>query len=236
MRRYPRPLVRAAVALVVLAATASAAPAQFRARPMMMPGSMVPMGFFRPMPFVRPMPLINPMPFPSAMRFSGPLSLYGRTPFGSPRYPMPAAYAPYAGAGYAGMMYAYPSGYSPSYGGYGSGYSGSDTPTYSAGSGTAAPKNAAILADEPGTVMLYDNYTLPEVTTITAGGTVTWKNVGKHRHTVTSVSGKFASGDLEPGDSFTHTFAEAGRWGYYCAHHRGEMYGTVVVQAPAGGK
>lgn len=59
-----------------------------------------------------------------------------------------------------------------------------------------------------------------------AGTTVTWTNDGQAPHTVT---GDFAdSGILEPGQTFSHTFAEGGELTYTCTIHP-DMVGTVRV-------
>lgn len=70
------------------------------------------------------------------------------------------------------------------------------------------------------------------------GDTVTWTNDDTQPHTVTSGSngkpdGKFDSSPnmnpmLAPGQTFEHTFEEAGEYPYYCAVHPA-MVGTVSV-------
>ena len=60
------------------------------------------------------------------------------------------------------------------------------------------------------------------------GSTIVWTNDGLAPHTVT---GDFAdSGILEPGQLFSHTFAEEGEFSYACAIHP-QMVGTVRVIA-----
>jgi plastocyanin len=70
------------------------------------------------------------------------------------------------------------------------------------------------------------------------GDTVTWTNDDTQPHTVTSGSnskpdGKFDSSPnmnplMAPGQTFEHTFEEAGEYPYYCAVHPA-MVGTVSV-------
>jgi plastocyanin len=70
----------------------------------------------------------------------------------------------------------------------------------------------------------------PMEITIAAGETVTWTNNDPAGHDVTADS--FSSGDpggLAEGDTFEHTFEEAGSFDYVCTVHPG-MEGTVVVE------
>jgi plastocyanin len=70
----------------------------------------------------------------------------------------------------------------------------------------------------------------PATLDVPAGAAVTWTNDGHAPHTVT---GDFAdSGILEPGQTFSHTFAEAGELSYVCAIHPA-MTGTIRVSAGA---
>jgi tyrosinase len=74
----------------------------------------------------------------------------------------------------------------------------------------------------------------PATITVPVGMTVTWTNIGAHRHTVTAADGvSFDSGNLRPGETFQHQFTALGMFDYYCAIHP-YMTGTVtVVDAPA---
>lgn len=62
--------------------------------------------------------------------------------------------------------------------------------------------------------------------TVAVGATVTWTNRDTVKHT--TQSGTWA-GDLEPGGSFSHTFATRGTFSYRCTIHTG-MSGSVTVQ------
>jgi nitrite reductase (NO-forming) len=73
----------------------------------------------------------------------------------------------------------------------------------------------------------------PNPVQVSAGGTVTWTNDDAQPHTSTSgenaaPDGKFDSGILTVGKSFSYTFAEAGEYPYYCMLHP-NMVGTVSV-------
>jgi plastocyanin len=70
----------------------------------------------------------------------------------------------------------------------------------------------------------------PSSLVVPVGTTVTWKNVGSVAHTVTGDDLAFNdSGPLDPGESFSKTFAKPGTFTYRCGPHP-NMIGTVVVQ------
>lgn len=70
------------------------------------------------------------------------------------------------------------------------------------------------------------------------GDTVTWTNKDSTPHTITSGTGGTPDGKFDsspgfnplmaPGATFSHTFAEAGEFPYYCGLHV-NMVGTVIV-------
>jgi plastocyanin len=86
----------------------------------------------------------------------------------------------------------------------------------------------------------------PVQTTIKAGDTVEWKNVGAQLHHVTTDPSAalkkgdvanppgakpFDSGFLKPGESFKETFSVPGIYRYTCAVHEAKgMNGEVVVE------
>lgn len=77
------------------------------------------------------------------------------------------------------------------------------------------------------------NYDPPTiVVVIGVNNTVTFVNKDGAPHTVSATDGSFDSGNLAAGASWTHTFATAGTYTYYCAYHRW-MKGTVTVKAAA---
>src|SRR6059036_380091 len=55
--------------------------------------------------------------------------------------------------------------------------------------------------------------------TVKAGQTVTWVNKDTTVHTVTSSSGLFDSGNLNPGQTWSHDFTQSGVYKYYCTLH-----------------
>jgi plastocyanin len=71
---------------------------------------------------------------------------------------------------------------------------------------------------------------VPAEVTVGVGDTVTWTNNDSVDHDVTADG--FSSGEpggMAPGESFEHTFDEAGTFDYVCTVHPG-MEGTVVVE------
>lgn len=86
----------------------------------------------------------------------------------------------------------------------------------------------------------------PVRSTIKAGDTIEWKNIGAQLHHVTSDPAAalkkgdvasppgatpFDSGFLKPGESFSQTFSVAGTYRYTCAVHEAKgMNGEIVVE------
>ena len=70
----------------------------------------------------------------------------------------------------------------------------------------------------------------PAEVTVSVGDTVTWTNNDSVGHDVTADSFNSGEpGDMGSGDTFDHTFQEAGTFDYVCSVHPG-MEGTVVVE------
>ncbi len=76
-------------------------------------------------------------------------------------------------------------------------------------------------------------------TTITAGDTVVWDNIGG-LHTVTQCDGTFSacppsggfdSGFLDPGDTVSQTFDATANVSYWCSIHPVQMRGRIIVEA-----
>lgn len=87
------------------------------------------------------------------------------------------------------------------------------------------------------TISIEDDVFVDGNITVSEGTTITWTNNGDDDHTVTADDGSFDSGTLNPGESFTHTFATAGTYPYYCEFHGDEggagMSATIMVTALA---
>lgn len=81
------------------------------------------------------------------------------------------------------------------------------------------------------------NAFMPSPLTVAAGIAVTWRNDDAVFHTVTSGTstgtagspdGTFDSGPIQPGETFSMTFEEAGTFDYFCAPHPW-MQGQIIV-------
>jgi plastocyanin len=85
------------------------------------------------------------------------------------------------------------------------------------------------------TVGAYDNRFEPGTINVQIGSTVRWVNYGHHDHTVTATDGRWDSGDIKPGASYSATFKQPGTYNYYCRHHtQDNMRGTIVVGSGEG--
>jgi plastocyanin len=109
------------------------------------------------------------------------------------------------------------------------------TGTTTGATGGGGGTNVSIV---PGSSSLTDTAYQPNPVQVSVGDTVTWTNDDTQPHTVTSgqngqPDGKFDSSPnfnplMAPGQTFSHTFTEAGQYPYYCALHP-NMVGTVSV-------
>lgn len=70
---------------------------------------------------------------------------------------------------------------------------------------------------------------LPMSLTVSAGTSVTWKNLDGEPHTVVSDTGLYRSAALDQNDTFTFRFEKPGIYKYTCSIHP-KMVGTIVVQ------
>jgi plastocyanin len=128
-------------------------------------------------------------------------------------YPAPVYYAP-------GVYYGPPIYYQQPH---------SYPPSYAPGYSPARPTTAV-------NVGAYDNYFEPKAINVQPGTTVRWVNYGNHAHTVTSNDGRWDSGDIQPGATYSATFQHPGTYYFYCRHHtKDRMQGTIVVGSGGGG-
>lgn len=70
---------------------------------------------------------------------------------------------------------------------------------------------------------------VPGTVGISKGTTVTWTNDDGVQHTVTSISGAFDSGPIDPGKTYSFTFNQAGTFEYSCTNHPSIPHGKVIV-------
>jgi plastocyanin len=92
-----------------------------------------------------------------------------------------------------------------------------ETPTPAAGGGAANEVSTAI-----------GGFALPSQT-ISVGTTLVWTNQDDFPHTATANDRSFDSGTLSTGESFRHTFTEAGSYDYFCEIHP-TMTATITVE------
>ena len=78
------------------------------------------------------------------------------------------------------------------------------------------------------TVDIKDFAFSPDTITVTKGTTVTWTNKDSAPHTVTGIGTDFTSETLNQGQTYSHTFDEAGTFEYQC-HIHPSMRGKVIV-------
>lgn len=104
-----------------------------------------------------------------------------------------------------------------------------------AGCGAAASNGAgsgstpAVTASSGHRVVIQGFAFHPSTLTVPVGTTVTFVNEDSVAHTATATaSGGFNSGNLDKGQTFTHTFTKAGTYNYICNIHQ-YMKATIVV-------
>ena len=88
---------------------------------------------------------------------------------------------------------------------------------------------AAARAAEPNVVTMKDFDFAPMMLTVTAGATVTWKNLDGEPHTVVSEDGLFRSQALDQDESFAFKFDRPGSYKFLCSIHP-KMHGVIVVK------
>lgn len=96
------------------------------------------------------------------------------------------------------------------------------------GGGTGAPAEGQ---PGPGISVEINGSACPSINA-SVGDQVTWVNRDSEAHLIRVISSGgerlFEGGDLQPGDSASFTFPEAGEFTYQCAHDEG-VTGSIVV-------
>jgi len=69
----------------------------------------------------------------------------------------------------------------------------------------------------------------PKTLTVRVGDTIVWVNEDLFPHTVTAKTGRFDSGDIAAGESWTYTVKAEGMFGYFCIYHT-TMKGTLRIR------
>jgi plastocyanin len=109
--------------------------------------------------------------------------------------------------------------------GAGMAQSASPTPSPAVVSSAAPSPSAA-----PVTVVHIKNFKyVPETVTVRPAGVVKFVEDDDTPHTVTASDRTYDSGNLDKGQSWTHTFTKEGTYKYFCAYHT-YMTGAVVVK------
>jgi plastocyanin len=91
---------------------------------------------------------------------------------------------------------------------------------------TAAPP----LAHAGAATIVIKNFDFaPMALTVTAGTSVTWKNLDEEPHTITSIDGAFRSGAIDGDESYTFKFDKPGAYKYLCSIHP-KMRAVIIVK------
>jgi len=104
------------------------------------------------------------------------------------------------------------------------------------GSGTGAPVRgdampvAAVAGADTVFVDIHNLAYQTEALEVTEATTVVWRNTDPVQHSVIAADESFDSGLIEPGNTFSVTFTEAGEHAYHCMPHP-FMKGRVVVRS-----
>ena len=69
----------------------------------------------------------------------------------------------------------------------------------------------------------------PASVTIASGCSVTWTQTSATKHTTTSDTGLWDSGQLGQNQTFTRQFNTAGTFAYHCSVHPNQMQATITV-------
>ena len=81
-------------------------------------------------------------------------------------------------------------------------------------------------------VSIGDHFFDPDMITISVGDRIRWTNNGSTTHRVLSNDGLWDSGVLNPGQTYTRTFNDAGSFDYYDPLHV-QATGTIEVDGSA---
>ena len=104
------------------------------------------------------------------------------------------------------------------------------TTTADAGPSTTASDGMSTTVPMGGTAVDIAEYAFsPTPLTVAVGDTVTWTNQDEFDHTTTADEGAWDSTPVPSGETFEHTFEEAGTFPYHCDIHN-FMKGVIVVE------
>ncbi len=107
---------------------------------------------------------------------------------------------------------------------------GAEGTTTTAAAGGGETTTTAEAGGGTETVEMIDISFEPAELTVPVGTTVVWENAEGVPHTTTSDDDLWDSGTLQEGDTFEHTFEEAGTFTYICEIHPEQMQATITVE------
>lgn len=107
--------------------------------------------------------------------------------------------------------------------------SGSTSTTGASSTTTSSSSSTSTTDDSSNRVRIIGTTFSPGTLTVAVGTTVTWRNDSDLTHRVAADGGSFASPNLPPDATFSHTFNIAGVFAYHCSIHT-FMHGTITVQ------
>ncbi len=80
-------------------------------------------------------------------------------------------------------------------------------------------------------IVIADDRRLPDTVCVPVGATVTWLNAGSAWVGIAALDGRFDSGQVDPGETFAHTFTRRGCVTYVCKNHPiRDMTGRISIR------
>jgi plastocyanin len=106
---------------------------------------------------------------------------------------------------------------------------GTGPTAYGAPASTAATTTTAVTATNAATIKGFSYQ--PDVLKVKVGAKVTWTNDDAVAHTVTADTNSFASGNLQPGGSFSFTFTRPGTYARRVSTFLGQIPSGITVSS-----
>ena len=99
---------------------------------------------------------------------------------------------------------------------------------YNSSTNTTTPTTSETQTSSTNTISIANMAFSPATLTVSAGDSITWTNNDSVTHTVTFDNG-LDSGNIDPSQTWTHTFSDAGALSYYCSIHP-SMTAQIIVR------
>lgn len=99
---------------------------------------------------------------------------------------------------------------------------------YTRGNTSPAPSDTSMMMADTA-VSIKGNAFTPPTVRVKVGEFVTWTNNDSVAHTATADDDSWDTGMIEPGETGTIRFEEAGTYTYHCTPHP-QMMGTIIVE------